>query len=41
MEKRIKIRIQEVKSRKSINVDTDTRSEIFDKNNTIILPYFG
>ena len=41
IEKHIKIRIQQIKSRKSRNVDTDTQSEIFDKNNTIVLPYFG
>ena len=39
--KHIKIRIQQVKSRKSRNVNTDTQCEIFDKNNTIVLPYFG
>ena len=37
----IKIRIEQVKSRKSSNVDTDTQSEVFDKHNTIVLPYFG
>ena len=41
IEKHIKIRIQQVKSRKSSKVDTDTQSEIFYKNNTIVLPYFG
>ena len=41
IEKHIKIRIQQVKSRKSRNVDTDTQCEIFDKNNTIVLSYFG
>ena len=41
IEKHIKIRIQQIKSRKSRNVDTDTQSGIFDKNNTIVLPYFG
>ena len=41
IEKHIKIRIQQIKSRKSRNVDTDTESEIFDKNNTIVLTYFG
>ena len=41
IEKHIKIRIQQIKSRKSRNVDTDTQSENFDKNNTIVLPYFG
>ena len=40
IEKHIQIRIQQVKSRKSSNVDTDTQSEIFDKNKTI-LTYFG
>ena len=39
IEKHIKIRIEQVKSRKSSNVDTDTRSEIFNKHNTIVLPY--
>ena len=29
-----------LQSRKSRNVDTDTQSKIFDKNNTIALPYF-
>ena len=37
----IRIRIQQIKNRKSRNVDTDTQSENFDKNNTIVLPYFG
>ena len=41
IEKHIKIRIQQIKSRKSINVDTDAQTEFFDKNNTIVLPYFG
>ena len=41
IEKHIIIRIQQIKSRKSRNVGTDTQSEIFDKNNTIVLPYFG
>ena len=41
IEKHIKIRIQQIKSRKSRNVDTDTHSKSFDKNNTIVLPYFG
>ena len=41
IEKHIKVRFQQIKSRKSKNVDTDTQSEIFDKNNTIVLPYFG
>ena len=39
--KHIKIRIQQIKSRKSKNVDTDTQSDIFNKSNTIVLPYFG
>ena len=34
IEKHIKIRIQQVKGS---NVDTDTQSEIFDKNNTIVI----
>ena len=34
IEKHIKIRIEQVKSRMSSNVDTDTQSEIFDKHNT-------
>ena len=38
--KHIKIRIQQIKSRKSRNVDTDTQSKIFDKNNTIIYKFF-
>ena len=41
IEKHIKISIQQIKSRKSRNVDTDTKSKIFDKNNTIVLPCFG
>ena len=41
IEKHIKIRIQQIESRKSRNIDTDTQSEIFDKNNSIVLPYFG
>ena len=41
IEKHIKIRIEQVKSRQGSNVDTDTQSEIFDYHNTIILPYFG
>ena len=41
LEKHIKIRIQQIKSRKSKNVNRDTQSEIVDKNNTIVLPYFG
>ena len=41
IEKRIESRIQQIKSRKSGNVETDTQSAIFDKNNTIVLPYFG
>ena len=41
MEKHIKVTIQQIKSRKRKNVDTDTQSEIFYKNNTIVLPYFG
>ena len=41
IEKHIKVRIQQIKSRKSKKVDTDTQSEIFDKNNTVVLPYFG
>ena len=41
IEKHIKVRIQQIKSRKSKNVDTDTQNEIDDKNNTIVLPYFG
>ena len=41
IEKHIKIRIQQIKSRKCRNSDTDAQSEIFDKNNTIVLPYFG
>ena len=40
-EKHIKIRIKQVKSWKSSNVDMDTQSGIFDKHNTIVLPYFG
>ena len=39
IEKHIIIRIQQIKSRKSRNVDTNTQSEIFDNNNTIVLPY--
>ena len=34
IEKHIKIRIQQIKSRKSRHVDTDTQSQILDKNNT-------
>ena len=41
IEKHIKIRIDQVKSRKRSNVDTDTQNEIFDKHNTIFLAYFG
>ena len=41
IEKHIKIRIEQVKSRQGSNVDTDTQSEIFDEHNTIALPYFG
>ena len=41
IEKHIKIRIQHIKSRKSRNVDTDTQSKIFDRNNTIVFSYFG
>ena len=41
IQKHTKIRIQQIKSRKSRNVDRDTQSEIFDKNNTIVLSYFG
>ena len=41
IEKHIKIIIQQIKSRKSRNIDTDTKSEMFDQNNTIVLPYFG
>ena len=41
IDKHKKIRIQQIKSKKSRNVDTDTQSEIFDKNNTTVLPYFG
>ena len=37
IEKHIKIRIQKIKSRKSRNVHTDAQSEIFDKENTIVL----
>ena len=33
--------IEQVKSRQSSDVDTDTQSEIFDAHNTIVLPYFG
>ena len=35
IDKHIKIRIEQVKSRQSGNVDTDTESEIFDEDNTI------
>ena len=35
IEKHIKIKIEQAKSRKRSNVDTDTQSEIFDKHNTI------
>ena len=38
--KHIKIRIEQVKSRKGSNVDTDTPSGIFDEHNIIVLPYF-
>ena len=37
----IKTRIEQVKSRKSSNVNSDTQTDIFDKHNTIDLPYFG
>ena len=41
IEKHIKISFEQVKSRKSSNIDTDTQSAIFDKHNTVVLPYFG
>ena len=41
IKKHIKIRIEQVKSRQSSNVDTDKQSEIFDEHNAIVLPYFG
>ena len=41
IEEHMKIIIQQIKIRKRRNVDTNTQSEIFDKNNTIVLPYFG
>ena len=40
IEKHIKIRIEQVKSMKSSNVDTDTQSEIFGNHNTIAFPYY-
>ena len=40
-EKRIKIRIEQVRDRPGNNVDMDTHSKFFDDHNTIILPYFG
>ena len=41
IEEHIEIRILQIKSRKSGNLDTYTQCEICDENNTIILPYFG
>ena len=41
IEKHKKIRFQQLKSRKSRIVYMDTQCEIFYKNNTIVLPYFG
>ena len=41
IEKHIKIRIEQVKHTQGSNVDMDTRSEVFDEYNTIVLPYFG
>ena len=41
IEKHIKVRIGQVKSRQSSSVDTDTQSKICDEHNTIVLPYFG
>ena len=41
IEKHIKIRIEQVKSRQGSNVDTDTQTGIFDEHNTIFLPHFG
>ena len=41
IEKHIAIRIEQVKSRQSSNVDTDAQSEVFDEHNTILLLYFG
>ena len=35
----MKNRTQQIKSRKSRNVDTDTQSEIFDKTNTIVIQF--
>ena len=40
IEKHIIIAIEKGKSRKSSNVDTNTQCGIFDKHNTIVLPYF-
>ena len=41
IEKHIKIKIEQVKSKQSSNVDIVTQSEIFDEHNTIVLPYIG
>ena len=39
--KHIKIRIDQVKSRKGSNVEMDIKNEAFDEHNTIVFPYFG
>ena len=41
IEKDIKIRIEQVKTRQGSNVDMDTQNKVFDEHNTIVLPYFG
>ena len=41
IKKHVKIRIEQVTSRKGNSVGTDKQFEAFDERKTIVLPYFG